>query len=157
MQEIIINDELVLCVPDGFHVMTEEERSGLQMLNGGEWIGLSDPDRHIKVSVGWKKINGFSALLLSGKDLAKNSEKSVSGPMSAYGYRLEGFLETVIAGEKAAGFRYRYDAQQIAMAAELDALKIGKSVYYFNLYSRGEHRKESAAVWQDLLGMIRKK
>ena len=44
-----------------------------------------------------------------------------------------------------------------AMAAELDTLKIGKSVYYFNLYSRGEHRKESAAVWQDLLGMIRKK
>ena len=42
MQEIVINDELVLCVPDGFHVMTEEERSGMQMLNGGEWIGLSD-------------------------------------------------------------------------------------------------------------------
>ena len=46
---------------------------------------LSDPERHILISIGRKTISGFSALLVSTKDAAKRMEASIRKPMQAYG------------------------------------------------------------------------
>ena len=75
MMKLILNDELQLQYPEGFHVLSEEERSKLNTSETGEWVGLSNPDLHILISLGWKKVNGFALMMLSEKDLAGKMEK----------------------------------------------------------------------------------
>ena len=154
MQEILLNDTLVLSCPEGFHLMTEAERSGVSLAEDGPWIGLSAPEKHILVTAGWKQVRGLAALLGRG-DLAKNMEKRVRKPMQPFGYRLEGFTERSIAGERAAGFRYSYRAQGTEMYAESYALKRGGAVYYFHFYVRAAMKAESLPVWEEMLGFVR--
>ena len=154
MQEVLLNDAMVLHSPEGFHRMTEAERSVVRVAEEGPWIGLSHPEKHILVTAGWKQAGGIAGLLSRG-DLAKNMEKRVRRPMQPYGYRLEGFTERSIAGEKAGGFRYSYRAQETDMYAESYALKHGGAVYYFHFYARAALKAESLPVWEELLGFVR--
>ena len=62
-----VNEALLVSCPEGFHVMTEEERGKLKMLTDGPGICLSDPERHIMISVGYRGI-GFFANLISPRE-----------------------------------------------------------------------------------------
>ncbi|MBR3154478.1 MAG: hypothetical protein IKF10_05695, partial [Lachnospiraceae bacterium] len=64
------NSTLHLSFPDGFHVMDNDERQKLNMLADGPGECLTDPDRHIIISIGWKELGLFPALLVSVKDAA---------------------------------------------------------------------------------------
>ena len=43
MNLISINDRYTLPVPDGFHVVEETDKQKLNVMGGGDWMGLSDP------------------------------------------------------------------------------------------------------------------
>lgn len=152
---VVLNECLVVTPPDGFHVMTEEERHGMTLLEDGPWVGLSDPDRHILVTMGWKQVNKLAAKMLSGRNLAENMEKQVRRAMAALGYQPDGFRERQIAGTSAHGFGYEYTAQQIDMSAESYVLKMDATLYYFHFYARSERKEESLVVWNSLLESIR--
>ena len=157
MQEITVNEQVIMTFPDGFHVMTEEERSKMNVAGEGSWIGVADPDRHMIVSAGWRQAGGLAGILLNGHDIAKEAEKRIRKPMQPFGYRLEGFAERTIAGMNAYGFRYAYTAQDIGMNSETYAVKNGKAVMYFHVYFREELREESLSVWNDILNSARMK
>ena len=53
---VTLNNTLQVFYPDGFHVMDEAERSKLKSLGGGPVECLSDPERHILISTGWKSV-----------------------------------------------------------------------------------------------------
>ncbi len=151
MNELLLGGELALNVSEGFRIMDDAERSGLSPLAGGEWTGLSDPDRHMIVTLGWKRTGGFAAALLSERDLAKGMEKKIRKPMRPFGYRLESFSERTIAGARAGGLRYSYEVQDTAMTGESWALKRGKTFFYFHAYMRSSLLEESLPVWNALL------
>ena len=157
MKEVLVNDQLILSYPDGFHIMTESERSKLNLLEDGQWIGLSDPDRHMIVTVGWKHAGFLTANFSTSNDLAKGMEKKIRKPMEPFGYRNEGFTDRVVAGEKACGFRYGYKAQSVDMVAESLVLKCDGTVVYFHSYMREALKEASMVVWNELLELVRKK
>ena len=68
MNTIILNHELKAVIPGGFHEMDEAERGKLNFIQDGPGGGISDPERHILISVGWKPFGGLSAMLLGIKD-----------------------------------------------------------------------------------------
>ena len=111
MERVTLDGKMTIGCPEGFHVMTEEERSKLSMLEEGPWVGLSDPDRHILVTAGWKAVKGLGSML-KGKSLAENMEKQVRWAFWVYIGRTQG---TVDRGEQGLWFRlwicrrgYRY-------------------------------------------------
>ena len=155
-----INDSLTLTFPDGFARMSADEKRGMTTLGSGPWEGFRDPERHMIVTVGWKRINLFSALLLSGKDLAKNAEKQVCRSMKPFGYRSAEFSEARIGGasgepERASGFRYAYDAQGVGMRGEACVVKRGRDVIFFHVYYRDALSAESVPVWEKILSSAR--
>ena len=154
MKTISINREWKMSFPEGFQILNDMERRRLNFIGGAEGVCLSDPERHVVVSVGEKQINGFSALVLSGKDLAKRMEKQISKPMEAYDYHLEGFFTRQIADKTASGFRYTYKSQGVEMLGESYVVKDGKHLVYFHLYARKALREESLAVWNGILDTI---
>ena len=146
-----LNDRLTLSWPDGFHVMNEEERKKLTFYGDGPSEVISDPDRHIIVSVGWKPLGGFAGLLLGARDIAKDMEKKLSRPMQAYGWRSGGACTKTVGGEKAEGFSYEYETQGIGMYGESYAVKHGKALYYLHFYARKALQSESLKVWDAIL------
>lgn len=150
MNEITLNDRLKLIYPEGFRPLSEEERGRLRMLEEGPGLSLSDPQRHMLVSLGWTRLNPLSRLF-KADELAKNMESRVSRAMSPYGYRRESFGSRSVGGREAAGFRYSYTAESVPMYGESYALKDGRTLYYFHLYARQELKEESLPLWEQLL------
>ena len=142
---------LSLTWPEGFHVMDETERSKLRFLTVGEGAGLSDPERHMIVTLGHQRAGGFSAALLSTKDLAKNMEKQISKSMAALGCRTESRKQRTIGGKEAHGFRYSYTVQDVGMTGETYVIKDGKEIWYLHVYMRTALLEESLPVWNEML------
>ena len=155
MRDLRIDNELLFSFPDGFHELTEDERSKMNIPFAGQWVGISDPERHIVVTAGAKKAGLLAGLLLNARDLAGNMEKQIRGAMTSFGYRAEGPTSRLIAGDKACGFRYAYEAQGIAMCAESYVFMRRGKIFYLHLYAREELRGESFAVWEEILSSVR--
>lgn len=154
MRDLPIDGELRLRYPDGFHELTDDERSRLNTPWPGQWVGISDPERHIIVTAGSKKAGLLAGLLLNARDLAGNAEKRIRAAMTPYGYRAGDPTERKIAGERAVGFRYAYEAQGIAMCAESCVFKRRGRIYDLHVYAREETRAESFAVWETILSSV---
>ena len=86
MEKISLNGKLQMLLPDGFRIMDDEEKAGLEVISDGEFTAFSDPERHITGTAGWRDIGTFTALLVSVSDAASVSERQVSAAMSGYGY-----------------------------------------------------------------------
>ena len=145
------NDKLILSYPDGFHVMDDTEKSDMRFYNGSSGTCLSDPERHILVSIGWNPIKGLSALLIRAEDAAKKMETGIRKPMQQYDYRLIGFVSKEIGNEKAEGFSYEYETQGIPMYGESYVVRHDGVLYYLNCYLRKELANESLEVWNAIL------
>ena len=147
--EVNINNEWTLQFPDGFHVMDEEERRGLNFIEKGPGECLKDPDRHIIVSISWKKAGLFTALA-DPADAIKAMETKVSKTMQPYGYKPDGFSERSSGGRSFSGFRYTYSVQGTGMTGESCIGKNGKVFYYLHCYYRTA-MPESSDVWKGIL------
>ena len=156
MERVTLDGKMTIGCPEGFHVMTEEERSQMSMLEEGTWVGFSDPNRHILVTVGWKAVKGLG-FMLKGKGLAENMEKQIRQGMSSFGFKSEGPRERMIAERPAFGFGFGYVAREIEMVAESYVLKIDKTLYYFHFYARKALKNESLPVWNEILDSVQVK
>ena len=145
----VLNQELKVVIPDGFHEMDEAERGKLNLYREAPDWCISDPARHIVLSVAWKR-QSLASLLLSSREIADKMEKSIRKPMEPYGYKLEAFLQESFHGTPADGFRYSYTAQGIGMTGESFSVKHGKTFYYIHSYVRSALLEESLSVLREL-------
>ncbi|MBE6989550.1 MAG: hypothetical protein E7426_02235 [Ruminococcaceae bacterium] len=155
MEQVRLNEDLGLSYPDGFQVMSAEELSKLRFSGGAPQWCISDPERHMILSISWKKVNGLVAKLLSAKDIAKDTEAKLSRPMKTYGYRMEDFFELELDGKSTAGFLYRYTVQGIGMSGKTLTVKNGRTIYYIYFYFRTAARKASLETLDEILDSVR--
>ena len=66
------NNSISLSIRDSFRKLDEAERKKMHLLADGPGMCFSDPARHIMISIGWKELGLFPALLVSAKDAADN-------------------------------------------------------------------------------------
>ena len=151
---MLLNNKLTIVCPDGFRQLSEAEIEKLNTPWPGSGTCLSDPERHMLLSFGWKKVNGLAAIILSTKDLAKNMEQDIAGMMKEYDFESAGYTERTICGKRAGGFRYSYTAQGVRMTAESLVLKSGKTLYYFHCYARKTSEAGNLAVWEKILTSV---
>ncbi len=149
----IKNNLKVLC-DEGFREMADDEKSALSTIADGDFLAFSNPDKHMIITVGWKEIGSLASKLLNSKEIAKNMEKSIRKAMMVNGYALGRFKDREIAGQKAVGFDYVYEAKGIVMVGESYAIKIDKEIYYFHMYSRQTRQTENMKVWENLLQQL---
>lgn len=151
MEFVTLNSELKFPIPDGFHVMDEEEMSGMTMIAAGPGVCLKDPERHMVVSVGYKIAGLLTSKILSQKDIAEKSEGTIRQAMQPYHYRPDGAGKREICRLAADGFGYQYTAEEADMYAETYVIKKGKTFYYFHVYMRAALKEESMPVWEEML------
>ena len=156
MSNILIH-KMEMTIPEGFYELGEEELARMNFLSNGPCVCLSDPERHMIISLGLKQTGRFASALLSAKDLGRNMEKQLKKWMRPYDYRPGDFREREIAGMSAFGFSYGYTVQDVEMYGESYAAKEGKVIYYLHLYAREALKEDSIAVWDKILSSARMK
>lgn len=147
---VTLNNTLQVFYPDGFHVMDEAERSKLKSL-GGPVECLSDPERHILISTGWKSVGRLVGMLFGAKDAAKSAEAQVRKAMKGNGYRSNGFFTKEVGGEEARGYCYEYEAEGMVMYGETCVVKRGKELYFLHFYTRTAVKEENLEMWNEML------
>ena len=150
-----LNNELELTIPEGFHEMDEDERSKVTFAGGEPGLCISNPELHIMVTVGWRTLNGFGAMLMSAKSAARSTEAQIGKLMQRFKYQSQGFSERELGGKSAGGFKYIYDSKNIGMMGETFFVKSGKTLYGFNYYGRRALENKSMPVWHELLDSVR--
>ncbi|MBQ8996223.1 MAG: hypothetical protein IJ091_10455 [Oscillospiraceae bacterium] len=145
-----LNNTLTLNIPEGFRDLTDEEIKGKYLGAPPQWC-VSDPQRHMILTAGWKKINRFSALLLSGKDLEKQLEKAILDAMDPYGVSFGEHTNVPIGTEKAEGFTCQYTAEGIKMISESLVVLYEKTAYYLFAYVRAEREEDCLALFHEVL------
>lgn len=146
-----LNGVLSLTYPDGFHVMTAEEMTGYQFYSDAPGWCISDPDRHVMLSVSWKKTAGILAMMVKPKDVAVNMEQQISRAMGQYDYHSAGFLSRKPGGKEAEGFRYTYRVGETDMTGESYCVKNKSTFYYLHFYYRTAMAEESLKVVEEIL------
>lgn len=150
-EKVLLNNTISLPCPEGFHVMSEEERAKQNMLLQGPGFCLNNPDIHVTVSAAWRQIGRFPSLVLTASDIMKKMETQIRKPMQQFGYQMDGYLTRNLGRHKAEGFRYRYDVQGKGMYGEAFVIKEKDMLYYLYVYIRQEFLEAGLAAWENLL------
>ena len=151
MEELLLNEKLVMTLPDGLRVMNDEETAKLNFYKDRKGLCFNDPEKHLMITSGFKKLNGIINMLISEKDLNMNSEAEIGKAMKPYGYRLIDLGSRTIAGSKAECYSYEYNSEGIDMFGESYVFKKDKDAYYLNMYTRAENKEENLACWNAFL------
>lgn len=149
----VINHEMNVILPEGFHTLSDEEKKNFKMIEEGDGSIFSDPQRHIVLSIAYRKAGLFTGLA-DPKDAIKAMEKKVAAPMQSFGYVLDGFTERKIGGEDTYGFCYHYTAQDTAMSGESMILKRNRTFWYIHCYYRTALAEESRKVLAEILDSV---
>ncbi len=148
---MIVNNKIEIQFPDTLSIMDEEKRKQMNFLADGEGYCLENKEKHILISIGWRKIGLFAKTVLNINDLSKGLEKNIRNGMQPFSYTKENDLEMSLDGEVMRGIRYTYIASNIDMVAESYVVKHGKEIYYFHYYSRKTLNSENKKTWSDIL------
>ena len=154
MEDMILNKELALVIPDGFDPMTDEEKAQLSTPYGAPAWCVKDPDRHMILSITWKR-SFFASKIVNARETAQNMEGKLRKLMENMGYERRQFIKEEIDGIESHGFGYRYDTASVRMAAQSMVLKKGSTFYYIHCYMRDEMLEQSQAVLDTFLKSIR--
>ena len=155
MSQVSINETCSFDMPEGFHVLSAEEKKQYTALGKEPDIMIMDPDRHMIMTFSSRKHNAIISFLADTEDAMKSMESKLAGPMKPYGYVRDEFFQRTIAGEEAYGFRYHYTAQNIPMSADGILFQKDNVYYYLYTYFRTELYDQSRAVIDKVLDSIR--
>ncbi len=142
---------LTLSYSEDFSVMDASERARLRFTEAGEGVCLTAPERHILISVAWKRTDPLLPRLLGSRELAAWTSKKVEKPMAFPDYKAGGLLRRNVGGRPLDGFSYTYTANDIPMYGETLTVRIGRILYYFHLYARQALKEDSLPIWENFL------
>ena len=153
MFTVRINNEINLTYPDGFKEMGEEELKKQFGSAVNRW-GAFDADKHIVLSVGWKKA-GFFSFLTDAEAYLIELEARLH--RSLLNFQRVGKFKTKVAGKKKAfgiRFEYRVNDSVSIHAGDVFVFK-NKNKYYAVYYiTRKNHAVENLPAFEEVLKSI---
>ncbi|MBR0462605.1 MAG: hypothetical protein IJJ00_07830 [Erysipelotrichaceae bacterium] len=150
----LINDELEIVYPEGFHEMNETEKKEHNITDKNGSFCLSDEERHIIITVFWKNAGGLISALVKPHDAVVNMEKAVSGQMQKFGYKFDEFIVREAGDKTADGYRYDYKVDGLEMSGESFIVKNSRTFYYIHSYYRTALKEESLKVLDEIFGSL---
>lgn len=151
MQSTVINGELKVTYPDNFKEMSQEEierKTGTAYPD--KWV-ISDEEKHMSISIIWKKSGAILSALANAKDISKANASKLKNTLKNNDYELEESFETEVCGIKTYGLRYSYTAKGKRQQGQAVVLKNKRVCYTISFYIRKENEAELAPVFEQFL------
>lgn len=153
---MVVNNALEIPFPEGFLEMSREETAGLQTVEDGEFAALSNKEKHLLATVGWKQSGGLFARLLSSQELKTKMEHDIRKAMAQLDYQYTGSLNIAVGGTTADGFSYQYTAANgTEMSGDSFVLNRGNTLYYIHMYSRRALESENRGLVREIFASAR--
>ncbi|MBQ6487711.1 MAG: hypothetical protein IJI75_00650 [Solobacterium sp.] len=150
----IINNEISIGIPDGFHVMSEEELTKVYVTKDPKRWGIWDNDRHVIISVLWQDLNAFTAMLADIDAAAVRNEQLTKKGYEGHDYAMKGFHDADISGSHARGYSFTYRIQDISQRVDTLLFKAGRRIYSINCIGRNENREQDHELFKEILKTV---
>lgn len=143
MVKTLINNELYLSYPDGFHEMSAAElKETFLDENPNRW-GIKDENRHMLITVLWNNTNMLSALVVGPQAVAYSAERKLSASLNKSNYK-SGAIEAIkINGRNCYKFAYKYVLENVEQIGEV--LVMQNVNRYYTMYTYALKDKKQAA------------
>lgn len=151
---ISIENRLYMDCPEGFHELTEEERKGMNFASDEKVMAISDPVRHIIITVAWAQISGLNAWLLGRREVSWNMSRQIEKKLKKFSFVWLADIKRTIDGRLARGMDYEYVANRIHMSCESLVIKSEENLYYFHMYASKIRKDESLAIFHEILDNV---
>ena len=147
MNQTTINDEIRITLPEEFHLMDPEEKKRIYAMSAvtPEW-SARDAQRHMLISVSWKRTNAVLASMACSMDGAKGYEKRVRVVLRERNYRFGEYLKEELGEKTAFGFTFRYQGNEGELLNRTMMVRSGGCIYYLTSQIRADGEDESKAV-----------
>ena len=152
MSRQIINDTFALQVPDSFELISPEELQGMSR-NGGDpfqW-GVRNREKHIMILALWKKYPAILSWMADLKSIAKRNQELAAKGYAGHGYKFREYLSWQAGEEKAEGYRFTYNVENISQTVINLLVKNGKMIYAFTFGGRTENADEDLAAFRGIM------
>ncbi|MCR5067931.1 MAG: hypothetical protein K6A14_07715 [Erysipelotrichaceae bacterium] len=154
MERILLNGALELTSPDGFRRLNEEEIKKFNFANEMPGCVLQNEERHVIISLAWRKVNALLSKLFSVKELAGRMADYIADADKDYGHKRGDSFAGTVAGEKAAGFNYSYTVEEVGMDARVIITRHRGHFYYMYFYFRSANREESLKLIEQIVSSM---
>jgi hypothetical protein len=148
---ISLDKRLYMDCPDGFRRLTEEELQKMNLVAGGKGLCISDPNRHIVITVTWTQGNVLTSWLMGTREAAGSMARHIGKSMKKFNYVWLDDVKRTVDGQTARGIDYEYVVNGINMTGESLVIKMEENIFYFHMYARKARRAESLAVFHEIL------
>ncbi len=150
----IINNEISIGVPDGFHIMSAEELTKVYISSDPKRWGIWDNDRHVIITVLWQDLNAFTSMLADIDATAVKNEQLTRKGYEGHDYAMEGFHGAQICGSHARGYSFTYRIQDITQHVSTLLFKVNKRIYSINCIGRNENREQDHELFEEVLKSV---
>ena len=152
MEKTIINNELTLTRPEGYHIMSDDE---LKKYFGttNRIVGIYSSDDHSIISVSWTK-PGFLNRLTSAESLVSGNENCMIRRIKKYNRIVE--LHTEVASQKAYGIKFEYTAidKDVEQYGEMISFRCKNKFYVVTYTSRSSLAEQNNKVFESVLNNL---
>ena len=154
MTEEIINDELVLTVPDDFKILNTQEIILFTRKSAKDNFVIRNIEKHSAVDIAWSKTNFINRRIPVAKmtSITKDNIKKANPT-----FKMQDNVKAEIVGCEAEGFRYTYKAKKNDVIGEYLLIKCNNSLYSFTFISNAELFDENYLVYEEFLKNVKLK
>ena len=149
--EKVNNGEILFALPEGFHVMSREERNALY--KGAEDLqdtfGILDSGNGTALHIAWKKkpfLLGSIASMDAVRDTTERRTKNVIP-----GYTDMGHTEREMGGQKLCGFKYGFTAQDGPRVCEHLLIRHKRYIYTLICAARADKAEYAEEALREIL------
>lgn len=151
---VSIENVLYIDCPEGFHVLSEEERAGMNIAPGGKALCMTDPVKQIFVTVEWKQVNWLGSMFLGKREASWNMYRQIEKRLRQFSFNKVNDIKRDIDGQQARGMDYEYVAKGVHMYSESLVVSYYEDLYYFHMYARKVRKDESLKIFNEILDSV---
>ena len=159
MVEMVVNNELTLAYPEGFHELNEMESYQLFGMDTPDRWSIRDEARHAIISLQCHESHpSFLRKLVTTQELVERAEKATSKAYKNMGYSCSPITTRELCGQESCGFDFEYTVEGVPQMGRIDIfthpIERGNCCYTFYLHSNKENVAENLAIYEEILASM---
>lgn len=153
MNEEMINGVFAVTVPEGFHVMDEEELKRIYAGQSPDRWCLRNDETGMTISVMWGRISPILAAIVNLDATAARTQEAMARHLQDF--RRIDDVSPQIAGQKSRGFCYEYTTDGQPYVGEWLVMRYKKFAYTISYYAKNSGQQAAWEIFDALLDSIR--
>lgn len=146
MVKTLINNELYLSYPDGFHEMDAAELKKTFLDDNPKRWGIKDEKRHMLITVLWNNTNMLSAIVVGPQAVAYSAERKLKASLSKSNYKSSEIKPIKINHRNGYKFSYEYVLENVEQFGEVLVMQNVNRYYTIYTYALKQNNQAARVV-----------